>query len=148
MENIPEAIQGALNALAEGLNTTTEFLWPIFVRQMSIEGYGSLIVLLLGALVAYIVAINLKKTYKWFSETAPRQSGYGSDNDLGETQKRPNFESFQGTMFIVHIIISILVTAGTIIGTLNNLKTTIAKIINPEYYALQSLIASIEKMLP
>ena len=120
-----ESTEILIRELADKLGTTADHLWLVLVRQAPISGTVDLL-LTVGMMVFLVLAFRFlqKKT------TVPPKS---------ESDAYPSAEWEREGAFIAWLcwIIILIVMVLVMIGSLS---TTIAALINPEYWALKQLL--------
>ena len=130
IESFGKKMDGYFSALAAKAGVATDHFYPLFVRQQSIEGITTLISLtILLVIVVLLFRMALKNVDN-------KYNGYSNNNDAGEAMK------FAKTLigFILGAVLTLLliITIGT------DGMTAIGKLLNPEYYAVNSLVQMVK----
>ena len=116
----------ALTALAAKLGTTAEYLWGVLLRQAPITGATDLLVM-----VAWVTAVVIwarivrRKTAKPAPTTEDRYPSAAWDDEVGVGLAWAS-------------VAAIAAITSLIIGS--NLSTTVAALVNPEYWALRQIL--------
>jgi len=111
----------ALQQLATKLGTTSEYLWSILLKQAPIDGYISILIMLLMFMSGVILSIISKNLSKKLDE---------------------NFSYQKEEVRNVVAIISASAWILAIIGSMAILPEAIIAIVNPEYWALSKILGS------
>ena len=116
----------ALTALAAKLGTTAEYLWGVLLRQAPITGATDLIVM-----TSWVTAVVLwarfvsRQTAKPAPTAEDRYPSAAWDDDLGVALAWAS-------------VVAIAAITALIIGS--SLSTTVAALVNPEYWALRQIL--------
>lgn len=108
-----------LGVLAEKAGVASDHFWPLFVKQQTIEAISSLLMFGIFAIVAFVLIKIGTNAFARFSV---------NNNDGDETLGGVTCAS--GIILTLFITIHLLFTGPKVIG----------KLLNPEYYAVQSLV--------
>jgi len=122
MEKTDEALSKILTALADKFGTTVNHLYSIMIRQAYIEGFESLLMLLIAIIISIVFYRCLKSDYKKQSK-----SWCESWPDY--------FEENTGTS-VITILVAIICIVAVIAGIVNGINC----FFNPEYYALHQIL--------
>lgn len=112
-----ENLQNALATLAEKFGTTVEHLWGVMLRQATISGILSaiVIVMMLGIIYGYY------RAFKWYTHT-------NKYDDIYEIATP------------VLAIIGVALTIGSPILFILEAENMLTALLNPEYWALHQLL--------
>ncbi len=121
-KEIVDKIESVLKELATQLGTTVEYLWTIMVTQSVILGVSHALVWLTTTLFVFIL---IKKFIKFYERTT-----------LNDRRQDDGEEMFTVAGTIILAIVTVLLTLFFIGGT----ATTITKIFNPEFWALEQIM--------
>jgi len=109
--------------LAEKAGVATDHFWPVLVNQQVIEGWGGVGLFLLSGVMAVLAIMLLVKSLPKNNEDSVGPMQFGRCVTGG----------ICGVLFFIAIMIN---TA--------DLPNNIAKIYNPEFYAMQSLVKMVK----
>jgi hypothetical protein len=113
---IGDKIAVILKVLADKLGTSTEYFWPIFVKQQVIEGITSMGVWFIALVVGIAISLLLFKIYK-------------------KDSIQNNYSDWLPPAIIVSVI-----TGFILIIFLIALSYGLPLVLNPEYYALKDIL--------
>ena len=117
VEKFGEKLDEYLGALANQAGVAAEHFYPIFVRQQTIEGFVGLVLILLFSIVVFVfLRMGFNNIVNFQNDNAA-----GIKCPLG----------FIGGVVLTIILLCIL---------LNDGSTVVGKIVNPEYFAVKSLV--------
>lgn len=130
IESFGKKMDGYFSALAAKAGVATDHFYPLFVRQQTIEGIITLIALTIGVVITILM---FKMALK---NVDNNYDGYSRNNHQGEAAKfaKTVIGFVLGSVFTLLLII--------MIGT--DGMTTVGKLLNPEYYAVNSLVQMVK----
>lgn len=107
-----------LDVLAKNLGVAVDYVFAMLVRQQIVEGvvYGSIWLIVLGACVAALVPY-----IKWAWKNA--------DDDVDQ--------------LLFSLLLGLFITVIPIVLSLIFLPESIMKVVNPEYYALKTILDAV-----
>ena len=121
IENIGDKLSGCFNVLAEKAGVAADHFYPIFVRQQMIESVTTLVFISLGLIfTVWLFRMGVGNL---------KEANCGSENQNITTGKA--FVGFSLGAILALVLLMVIGENGT---------QLFAKILNPEYYAVQSLI--------
>jgi len=123
VEKFGDKMDQYFQALADKAGVATDHFWPIFVKQQYIEGISLLVLLMIG----FIACVLL------FRMGINHVENFDSRNYPKSTPK-----------VLIGFIAGTILSAIVFIGFATEGSATIGKIINPEYYAVQSLVQMVK----
>lgn len=108
-----DSIEIIFNSLAEKMGVTVEYLWPVLIKQASVDAITAMIFLPLVVIIlacVFIYSNRIRKDIEYVGE---------------------------GFLFIICFLFAV-VTLTTV--TIFTVLTILTALINPEFYALQKII--------
>ena len=122
MDKLPQEILNRLDALAAKLGVTVQYLWAVLIKQARVEVYGDLFFAVLFGSCGYLLWLLMKKMIKMI------KADKWADDWL----------FFASAAIIAGII-------GCLITVILNLYWCITPLFNPEYWALQQVIQTLNR---
>jgi hypothetical protein len=111
-----------LDALAEKLGTTAQYLWTVLVKQAYIEGIVGTV---LFVLCAIYLGIGIRLLFKW-----GRQFPDASYNEETILATKMTVVGVTGAIALITCLVCL---------------TAFMQLLNPEYYALQQLLGAVKQ---
>lgn len=120
-----EKAMEALTALANNLGTTAEYLWDVLLRQAPITG-----VINLAMMASWVVLTVMWCKFVLRKTTAPKPTDEKPTPQAEWREEAAIFAWFSAVALVLITALSVTV----------NFPTTLAALINPEYWALRKIL--------
>lgn len=118
LEKLPVLVEKTLQGLAEGLNVTVEYIIPILIKQVYVEGVTEVLFLVLSILGIFFAIYLAKKSY---------------NSEIEDVQV------ICGILCVVVFAVSIIMLGVRIA----NIKETITAFVNPEYRMIEMILEKV-----
>ena len=125
ISRLPDLVSQTLTALAQGLNTTVEYLVPIFIKQSYIEGVSSIIKVIFYSVIFAIGVVIIYKNLRKIDKNI-------------EDSLMPLWFVLGVMLFVVGIL--------NIIDFLSQLDIVITSLFNPEYKMIENILDKISTL--
>lgn len=122
-----EKVSGAISILSERLSVGAGHIWYVLTKQGLAEGAADLVY----ALIALVVLVVSYKGIRWCINAADEKDGEG--NDKIDADNLIPLLLTSGAVFLI---------AGIVMAI--NLAEGVKLLVNPEYYALQTVLDTIK----
>jgi hypothetical protein len=117
-----------IEQLAKQLNTTVEYLWSVMIRQASVSAYIDMVTIVVWGIALVLAVYGLYKFYSYWSKKE------------GETDPWEWDDPIVSVGYLICVCVVIAVGAGFVVSTFTTIPTIIARLINPEYWALTQIL--------
>jgi hypothetical protein len=145
--NILDNIAGKLEIIARKLGIALEHLWGILIRQAYVDGIVSITLSIVFLLIIFLMIKIVPKTIKKISKTyfaevkGRKEDSTGYDYSRDVSSMREDFASF--SRYLVPVI-SVITGIVLLILAITNAVSGVARLINPEWYALRMILEKLQ----